>query len=97
MHAKLFQSCLTLCDAMDCSLPGSCVHGISQARILEWVAISFSKRSFRPRDGTCISCIAGGFFTAEPPGKLARSCNTQSVLLALTSQYLVEIKRGLPV
>ena len=37
MHAKLFQSCLTLCDAMDCSLPGSCVHGISQARILEWM------------------------------------------------------------
>ena len=42
---------------MDCSPPGSLVHGISQARILEWVAISFSRESSRPRDGTCISCI----------------------------------------
>ena len=40
--AKLLQSCLTLCDPMDCSLPGSCVHGIFQARILEWGAIAFS-------------------------------------------------------
>ena len=44
MHAKLLQSCLTLWDSMDCSLPGSSVHGILQARILEWVAVSFSKR-----------------------------------------------------
>ena len=42
---------------MDCSLPGSSVHGISQARILEWVAISFSRGSSRPRDQTSISCI----------------------------------------
>ena len=54
MHA---QSCPTLCDPMDYSLPGSSVHGIIQARILEWVAISFSRRSSRPRDQTCISCI----------------------------------------
>ena len=40
--AKLLQSCLTLCDPMDCSPPGASVHGILQARILEWVAISFS-------------------------------------------------------
>ena len=40
------QSCLTLCDPMDCSLPGASVHGISQARILVWVAISFSRESF---------------------------------------------------
>ena len=44
------QSCLTRCDPMDCSLPGSSVHGNFQARILEWVAISFSRRSFQPRD-----------------------------------------------
>ena len=49
MHAQL---CLTLCDPMDCSLPGSSVHGIIPARILEWVAISFSKGSSRPRDRT---------------------------------------------
>ena len=57
------QSCLTLCDPMDCSPPGSSVHGISQARILEWVAISFSRGSTWPRDQTFISCIAGRFFT----------------------------------
>ena len=48
---------------MDCSSPASSVHGILQARILEWVAIPFSKGSFRPRDQTWVSCIAGGFFT----------------------------------
>ena len=63
------QSCLTLCNPMDCSLPGSSVHGISQARILEWVAISFSRESSPPRNRTCISCIAGRFFTAQPPRK----------------------------
>ena len=53
------QSCLTLCDPMECSLPGSSVHGIFQARILEWVAISFSKRPSRLRDQTCIPpCLA---------------------------------------
>ena len=51
------QSCLTLCDPMDCSLPGSSLHGILQARILEWVAISFSKGSSHTRDRTCVSCI----------------------------------------
>ena len=56
-------SCLTLCDPMDCSPPGSSVHGISQARILEWVAISFSRGSSRPRNRTQVSCIAGIFFT----------------------------------
>ena len=49
--------CLPLCHSTDCSLPGSSVHGISQARILEWVAISFSKGSFWPRDQTHVSCI----------------------------------------
>ena len=52
------QSCLTLCEPMDCSLPSSPVHRISPARKLEWVAISFSRGSYRPRDRTCISCIS---------------------------------------
>ena len=47
----------TLCEPTDCSLPGSSVHGISQARILEWVAISFSRGSCQPRDRTWVSCI----------------------------------------
>ena len=67
------KSCQILCDSMDCSLPGSSVHGILQARMLEWVAISSSRGSSRPRDRTpgpcCISYIAGEFFTTEPPGK----------------------------
>ena len=57
------QSCLTLCDRMDCSPPGSSVHGILQARILEWVAISFCRGSSRSRDLTPVSCIVGRFFT----------------------------------
>ena len=66
------QSCLILCDPVDCSSPRSSVHGIFQARILEWVAISSSRGSTWPRDRTlvsCVSCIAGRFFTTEPPGK----------------------------
>ena len=54
MYAKLLHPCQTLFNPMDCSLPGSSVHGILQARILEWVAISFYRGSSRPRDGTCI-------------------------------------------
>ena len=50
--------CLTLCDQMDCSPPGSSVHGIYQARILEWVAISSFMRSFQPRNQTHIPCIS---------------------------------------
>ena len=68
----LAQSCPTLCDPMDCSPPVSCVLGILQARILEWVAMPFSRRPSQPRDqiqGFCGSCIAGRFFTAGPPGK----------------------------
>ena len=58
---------LTLCYPMDCSLPGSPVHGISHARILEWVAISFSRGSSPPRDQTHVSWIAGGFFISYQP------------------------------
>ena len=55
--------CLTLCNLMNCNPPHSSVHGILQARILEWIVISSSKESFRPRDGTQVSCVAGRFFT----------------------------------
>ena len=51
-------SCLTLCDPIDCSPPGSSIHGISQARILEWVAISYSRGSSSPRDQNHLSCIS---------------------------------------
>ena len=57
------QSCPTLCNPMDCSLPGSSVHGILQARILVWVAIPFSRGSSQPSDRTQVSLIEGRFFT----------------------------------
>ena len=63
------QACLTLCDPMDCRPSGTSVHGIFQARIQEWVALSSSWGSSRPRDQACVSYIAGRFFTAEPSGK----------------------------
>ena len=56
------QSCLTLCNTMDCSPPGSSVHGILQARILDWVDIPFSRRSSQPRDWSQVSCIADGLY-----------------------------------
>ena len=57
------QLCLNFCDSIGCRLPDSSVHGILQARTLEWVAIPFSRGSFWPRDQTWVSCIAGRFFT----------------------------------
>ena len=58
-----------ICDPMDCSPPGCSVHGISQARILEWVAISFSSDLPDPVIKTMSPAFAGGFFTAESLGK----------------------------
>ena len=55
-------SCVKLCDPVDCGLPGSCIHGILQARILEWVAISFSWGSSQPRNRTWVSRIGGRRF-----------------------------------
>ena len=57
------QSCPTLCHPVDCSSPGSSVHGILQAGILEWVAMPFSRGTSLPRDQTWVSCISGRFFT----------------------------------
>ena len=68
--------CLTLCNPMECSSSGSSVNGISQATILEWVAIFFSSGFSQPRDRTpvsCISCLAGKFFTTEPQGKPSKT------------------------
>ena len=62
-ESEVAQSCPTLCDPMDCSLPGSSVHGIFQAIVLEWIAISFSKGSSQPRDWTQISRIVDRCFT----------------------------------
>ena len=58
MHAKLLQSCPTLCDPLNCSLPGSSILGILQARIPEWAAMPSSRGSSQPRDGTHISYVS---------------------------------------
>ena len=66
MCAKLLPSCLTLCDPIDCSLPGSSVHGILRARILEWVAVSYSRGIFPiqgiPTQGSHVFCIGRRVF-----------------------------------
>ena len=63
------QLCPILCDPMDCRPPGSSVNGILQARILEWVAIPFSRGSSQPRDQTQVSHFEGDSLPSEPPGK----------------------------
>ena len=68
---------------MDCSFPGSSVHGVLQVGILEWIAIPIS-RSSQPRDRTHIACIAGVCFPTEPPGK---PCLHYS-LLSVQSNYV---------
>ena len=62
-EVKVAQTCPILCDPMDWSPPVSSVHGILQARVMEWVTISFSRGSSPPRDWTLVSCTAGRFFT----------------------------------
>ena len=70
MWSEVAQSCPTLCDPMGCSLPGSSVHRIFQATVLEWIAISFSRGSSQPRDRTRVSHIGDRHFTV---------CATQSI------------------
>ena len=72
MHAcccSVAKLCLTLCDPMDCSPPGSSVHGFLQARILKWIAISSYRGSFWPRVEPASPVVADGIFTTEQPGK----------------------------
>ena len=76
--SEVTQSCPTLCDPMDCSLPHSSVHGIFQARILEWIAISFSRKSSRPRDGTQVSCTVGRRVFYETPNFLLQASEHSS-------------------
>ena len=62
-ESEVAQSCLILQEPMDCNLSGSSIHGIFQARVLEWTAIAFSRGFFQPRDWTWVSCIVGRCFT----------------------------------
>ena len=99
IYAQSLKSCSTLWDPMDYSRPGSPVHGILQVRILEWVVMSFSRGSYRPRDQTRISCIAGRFFTdwatggvsayrVLPMGKLTQAFSVQSFYWDSITYYL---------
>ena len=72
---EVAQSCPTLCNPMDCSPPGSSVHGIFQAWILKWVAISLSRGSSWPRDETRVSCIVGRRFTIQATKEALSSIN----------------------
>ena len=94
------QSCPTLCDPVDCSPPGSSVHGILQARILEWVAISFSRGSSQPRDWTQVSCIAGRRFnlwtTREAPKPTMLSISQFSSIAQLCPTLYDPMNRSTP-
>ena len=78
-ESEIVQSCPTLCDPMDCSQPGSSVHGGVQARVLEWVAIFFSKGSSQPRDRSRVSRIVGRCFTV----RATREAELEDVLKCL--------------
>ena len=82
------QLCLTLCNPMDHSLPGSSVHGLLQAKILEWVAISFSRRSSQPRDQTQVSYIAGRFFT----NWATREASVKAIKIKINKLDLIKLK-----
>ena len=90
VKVKVAQSCPTLCDSIHCT-----VHGIVQARILEWEAISSSRGSSQPGDQTQVSCIAGSSLPAEPPGKPR---NTEVGSLSRLQQIFLtqESNQGLP-
>ena len=77
------QLCPTFMLPMDCGPSGSSVRGISQSRILEWVAISFSRGSSRPRDRILVSCTAGGFFPTESIGKSFLDYSRKNIIIDL--------------
>ena len=95
MRARSLQLCLTLCSPMHCSPPGSSVHGILQARILEWVAMPSSERSSQPRDWTCISyvypALAGGFFIINATWEALMVPG--AILKHINGKYLEEFRR----
>ena len=100
MHAwSATQACLTLCNPMDCSLPGSSVHEISQAKILAWVAISFSRGSSQPRDQTSISWIGRWTLSLShlgspwKPHSMAKKKRNQWVQVPLGTDKETEFQR----
>ena len=88
--SEVAQSCLTVCDPIDCSLPGSSVHGIFHAIVLEWIAISFSSGSSRPRDQTRVSHIVDRRFTVWA----TREVQAQYSLLLPLRDLLIKKSHG---
>ena len=93
--SEVAQSCPTLCDPVDCSLSGSSVHGIFQARVLEWIAISFSRGSSRPRNRTRVSCIAGRRFTVWATREAPYSIEIQVFFFTCYTLWTVIIRKWL--
>ena len=85
------QSCSTLCDPMNYSLPASFIHGIFQTRILEWVVIPFFRRSSWPRDWTWVSRIVGRSFTVWPTGK-RRPCGQRNKCQGKKELFMIWVK-----
>ena len=81
--SEVAQSCQTLCNPMDCSLSGSSVYGIFQARVLEWIAISFSRGSSQPRNRIWFPAFQADALASEPPG------NASFILRTLLMHYCV--------
>ena len=94
VKSEVAQLCPTLCDSMDCSLPGFFVDEIFLARVLEWVAISFSRGSSWPRDRTQVSCIAGRCFTlwATAASQIHSRC---SINICMKEQELFPLRSEL--
>ena len=88
------KSCPTLCDPMDCSLPDFSVHGIFQARILEWVAVSFFRGSSWPRDWTWVSCIVGKRFTVWATKKVRKQHIYKTNFLYFWVLFQTELKKN---
>ena len=89
-EVQLFATSWT--NPMDCSPPGSSIHGIFQARVLEWAAISFSRGSSQPRDRTQVSCIADRHLTVDPPGNQCQIF-IEGLVLKLNLQYFGHLMR----
>ena len=87
VHSLVTQSCPTLWDSMNCRLPGSSVHGIYQARVLGWIAISFSRGSFHPRNRTRVSHIVGRRFTIWATREIITSIIIISISICLWCSY----------
>ena len=89
-------NCVPLCKPLDCSPPCSCIHGIFQARILEWVAISFPRRSSWPKDWTQFSCISftGSQITTEPP--CSSSCSVTSHVQLFATPWIAAHQTSCP-